>query len=64
VQETPDTSSGLAGAGRALQEDLAFYGALDERELVVGKFDVFHLSIFLWYNKSVKRETQNVSEMR
>ncbi len=37
VQETPHTGGGLAGAGRAFQEDLAFNGALDERTLVVGK---------------------------
>jgi hypothetical protein len=57
VQETPDTGGGLASAGRAFQEDLALDGALDERELMVGKFDTFHPGNFLWYNKDTKRET-------
>ena len=64
MPDTPDASGGFTRASGAFQEDFALYGALDERELVVGKFDVFHPSIFLWYNKSVTRETQNVSEMR
>jgi hypothetical protein len=64
VQETPDASGGLAGAGRTFQEDLALDGAFDESALVVGTLNIFHPRTFLWYNKSVKRETQNVSEMR
>ena len=43
VEETPDSSGGLARAGRAFEEDLALDGALDERKLVVGKGERGHI---------------------
>jgi len=35
VEETPHTGGGLARAGWAFEEDLALYGAIDERELLI-----------------------------
>ena len=35
MKESPDPGGGLAGAGGAFEEDFAFYGAVDERKLVV-----------------------------
>nr|MBC8263508.1 hypothetical protein [Anaerolineales bacterium] len=35
VEETPDPGGGLAGAGRAFQEDFALDWVVDECELVV-----------------------------
>jgi len=43
VEKTPDPGGGLARAGRAFEEDLALDGALDERELVVGKGERGHI---------------------
>ena len=47
MEETPDPGSGLAGAGGAFQEDFVFDGAIDERELVVGKGEIVQA---FWYS--------------
>ena len=35
MEETPDPGSGLAGASGTFEEDFGFYGALDERQLLI-----------------------------
>ena len=49
MEETPDPGGGLAGAGRAFEEDFVSDGAIDERELVAGKSRKGH---FMWCSTS------------